>query len=93
MLLDDDECRIEYSWDHEFTGPEVRDYFFDHGMTIQDFADRNRLNRAIVYAVIHGRTKGKRGAGHTVKVLLCMKSGSILKHPEIEYVPLTKFMS
>lgn len=61
------------------TCEEVLAEFDRYGMTISGWARKHDLPRNIVHAVLHGRIKGRSGAGHKAAVLLGVKDGVILE--------------
>lgn len=61
------------------TCEEVLVEFDRYGMSISGWARQHDLPRQIVHDVLHGRSKGKRGAAHKAAVLLGIKDGVILE--------------
>lgn len=57
------------------TPEQVRAEFDARGMSISDFASKHDLSRAIVYGVLSGNKKGRRGESHRAAVLLGIKAG------------------
>ena len=47
------------------------------GVSIANWARRNKINAATVYAVLSGRSPGRFGESHKAAVLLGMKEGTI----------------
>jgi gp16 family phage-associated protein len=62
----------------------LRQAFEDAGVCVSDWADSHGFARASVYAVLHGRTKGRRGEAHRIAVALGLKSAQSLSltHPQ-----------
>lgn len=52
---------------------DVKRRFEARGETITEWAEANGFSREEVYALLNGRTKGKRGRAHRIAVLLGMK--------------------
>lgn len=61
------------------TPEQVRADFESKGQSIADWARKNGFGRSLVYEVLAGRKKCKRGASHRVAVLLGLKRGEIVK--------------
>lgn len=59
------------------TPQEVRADFERRGKTIRQFAREIGVNDRIVYEVLRGRFKGRRGQAHKAAVLLGLKDGVI----------------
>lgn len=60
------------------TPEEVRAEFDRLGMTVADFARRHGFrNPGIVYQVLSGEKKGRRGEAHRAAVLLGLKQGIV----------------
>lgn len=57
------------------TTEQVRAEFDARGMSIADFARKHGLSLAIVYGVLSGEKKGRRGESHRAAVLLGIKAG------------------
>jgi gp16 family phage-associated protein len=53
---------------------EVRRWFFDEGLTVVGWARRHGLPPAAVYALLAGRTRGRRGQAHLAAIALGLKS-------------------
>lgn len=49
-------------------------WFETHGVSVSDWAARNGFDRELVYAVLNGRTKGRRGVSHRIAVALGIKA-------------------
>lgn len=61
---------------------EVRLGFYQAGVTVTAWANANGLNPAVVYALLSGRARGRRGQSHRAAVALGLKtSGSLLLQP------------
>jgi gp16 family phage-associated protein len=56
---------------------EIRKDFERRGKTFRDWAREHGVSDRIVYGVIHGRFKGRRGQAHRVAVLLGLKDGIV----------------
>ncbi|MCF7223107.1 DNA-binding protein [Lysobacter sp. TLK-CK17T] len=56
---------------------EVRKDFERKGITIMSFARDHGLSPGIVYQLLSGQKKGRRGEAHRAAVLLGMKEGVI----------------
>lgn len=54
---------------------EVKDWFDYHGLAVTQWATRHGFEPAHVYALLAGRTRGKRGSAHRIAVALRIKSG------------------
>ncbi len=59
------------------TAADVREDFFARGETVTGWASRNGFERHAVYAVLSGRTVGRRGAAHRIAVALGIKAAPI----------------
>lgn len=59
------------------TATEVRKDFDRRGISIAQFARDNGLNQGIVYQVLSGAKKGRRGEAHRAAVLLGIKAGEV----------------
>lgn len=59
------------------TREQVRKDLDRRGVSIASFARANGLNQAIVYQVLSGQKKGRRGEAHRAAVLLGLKEGVI----------------
>lgn len=55
---------------------EIRKRFDAAGVSVSDWAQANGLERQVVYALLAGRTRGRRGEAHRAAVALGMKRGS-----------------
>jgi gp16 family phage-associated protein len=55
------------------TPSEVRQWFFEHGISVTDWARKNGFRRDVVYAALAGRTRGYRGQAHAVALALGLK--------------------
>ena len=51
----------------------VRQLFEGQGVTVSEWADEHGFARQTVYAVLGGRSKGRRGEAHAVSVALGLK--------------------
>lgn len=52
---------------------EIRDAFVEAGLSVTDWADMHGFRRESVYAVLSGRSKGRRGQAHKIAVALGLK--------------------
>jgi len=59
------------------TPEEARAQFDLTGVSIAGWARDHGFSRAMVYAVLSGKKKGKRGSAHKIAVLLGIKEGVI----------------
>ena len=59
------------------TAAEVLDKLDKAGLSIAEWARRNKVGEASTYAVLSGRSSGRYGKGHQIAVLLGMKEGTI----------------
>jgi gp16 family phage-associated protein len=59
------------------TRDEVRADFDRRGVSLRAWARQNGVSDRIVYEVMRGRFKGRRGSAHKVAVLLGLKDGVI----------------
>ncbi|EBQ9987691.1 DNA-binding protein [Salmonella enterica subsp. enterica serovar Oranienburg] len=59
------------------TPQEVRAEFNRVGQPVSKWADEHGFNRSLVYAVLAGRKKCKRGIAHKIAVMLSLKDGVI----------------
>jgi len=57
------------------TAAEVRDELDRRGMTIRETAREIGVSERVVYELLRGRFKGRRGQAHKAAVLLGMKDG------------------
>jgi len=55
---------------------QVRQDFDQRGISVASFAREHGLSQGIVYQVLSGQKKGRRGEAHRAAVLLGMKVGS-----------------
>lgn len=58
---------------------DVRQRFDAAGVSVSDWACAQGLNPAIVYALLSGRVRGRRGQAHRAAVALGLKRGSELQ--------------
>lgn len=56
---------------------QAKEDFIEQGLTIQAFAKENGLSAGVVYEVLRGRLKGRRGQAHKAAVLLGLKRGIV----------------
>lgn len=54
----------------------IKDWFDANGISITDWAASRGYKRDQVYAVLNGRTTGRRGQAHAIAVALGLKSAS-----------------
>ena len=59
------------------TVDEVRADLDRRGKSIREWAREHGISDRIVYAVLHGRFKGRRGQAHKAAVLLGLKDGIV----------------
>lgn len=59
------------------TREQVKEEFERRGQPVRQWARQNGFSDRIVYEVLRGRIKGKRGEAHRVAVLLGLKDGVI----------------
>lgn len=59
------------------TSDEVRAEIERRGKTIREVAKEIGVNERIVYEVLRGRFKGRRGQAHKAAVLLGLKAGIV----------------
>lgn len=59
------------------TSDEVRAEIERRGKTIREVAQEIGVNERIVYEVLRGRFKGRRGQAHKAAVLLGLKAGIV----------------
>lgn len=64
---------------------EARAWLERHGVTATEWARANGFEPAVVYALLSGRTHGRRGHAHHAAVALGLKGGA----PDGETPPLT----
>ncbi|NUZ06718.1 DNA-binding protein [Piscinibacter koreensis] len=55
------------------TPKQAKAEFEERGLPISSWADERGFSRALVYAVLAGRKKGKRGVSHEIAVALGIK--------------------
>jgi gp16 family phage-associated protein len=55
---------------------EIRQRFDAAGVSVSDWAQAHGLERQVVYSLLAGRTRGRRGEAHRAAVALGMKRGS-----------------
>lgn len=53
----------------------TRQRFFDQGISVVEWARSNGFDVHLVYAVLSGRSKARRGEGHRIAVALGLKAG------------------
>ncbi len=51
----------------------IRKQFFDHGLTVVEWARAHQFDVHLVYGVLSGRTKARRGESHRIAVALGLK--------------------
>lgn len=54
----------------------IKQLFVDHGRSIGEWADSRGFSRPMVYAVLNGRSTGRRGMAHHIALALGLKSVS-----------------
>ncbi len=54
----------------------IKQLFIDHGRAIGEWADSRGFSRPMVYAVLNGRSTGRRGMAHRIALALGLKSVS-----------------
>lgn len=59
--------------DRLLTAREARNWFYDEGISMTDWAREHGFPRQAVYAVLSGRSRCTRGRGHRIAVALGMK--------------------
>lgn len=57
------------------TLPEVRDWFFQEGLPVTEWARQHGFRPEAIYSLLAGRTRGSRGQAHRAAVALGLKSG------------------
>jgi gp16 family phage-associated protein len=62
---------------HVKTGVEVKAEFNRRGQAITAWAREHGFSPSLVFEVLRGRIKGRRGMAHEIAVLLGMKVGTI----------------
>lgn len=60
------------------TSKQARAQLDEQGLSIAQFSRNNDLSAPIVYQVLNGLKKGRRGQAHKAAVLLGMKRGVVL---------------
>jgi gp16 family phage-associated protein len=60
------------------TPEQVRADFEHRGQSIADWARKHGVSRSLVYEILKGRKKCKRGQCHRVAVLLGLKHGELV---------------
>ena len=58
------------------TPVEVKRWFYEHGVSVTDWAKQHGFQREVVYAALAGRTRGYRGQAHEVALALGLKQPS-----------------
>jgi len=61
------------------TPAQARAEFDRRGQSISAWARQHKVGRSLVYEILAGRKKCKRGASHKVAVLLGLKLGEIVE--------------
>lgn len=61
------------------TGAQARAEFDRKGLSIAEWARDHGFSRSLVYEVLAGRKKCRRGDSHKIAVLLGMKHGEIVR--------------
>ena len=61
------------------TGEQARAEFDRKGISIAQWARDHKVGRSLVYEVLAGRKKCRRGDAHKIAVLLGMKDGEIVQ--------------
>jgi gp16 family phage-associated protein len=56
----------------------IKDWFDANGLSITEWAAARGYKRDQVYAVLNGRTSGRRGQAHAIAVALGLKAESML---------------
>ena len=51
----------------------IRQQFYDHGLTVVEWARTHDFDVHLVYGVLSGRTKARRGESHRIAVALGLK--------------------
>lgn len=59
------------------TPAQVRSEFDRKGTTVSEWAREHGFGPSLVFEVLEGRVKARRGKGHNIAVLLGMKDGEI----------------
>jgi gp16 family phage-associated protein len=55
------------------TKEQVQEWFETHGIAISDWAKENGFTANVVYTLLSGRTRGRRGEAHRAAIALGMK--------------------
>lgn len=63
---------------------QVREDFDRRGISVASFAREHGLSQGIVYQVLSGQKKGRRGEAHRAAVLLGLKAGVITQRENHE---------
>ncbi|CAB3736331.1 hypothetical protein LMG24238_06219 [Paraburkholderia sediminicola] len=63
---------------HTLSLEEARANFEAQGVAVTDWAEAHGFKREDVYAVLNGRTKGRRGQAHCIAVALGLKSTEVV---------------
>ncbi len=63
------------------TREQVREEFDRKGITIAKWARENEFSEPMVYQVLSGKKKGRRGSAHNIAIALGIKDG-VLNIPE-----------
>ena len=53
---------------------QTKQWFFDNGISVTDWAKQNGFRPQQVYALLNGKTRGVRGSSHRVAVALGVKA-------------------
>lgn len=59
------------------TPEQAKEHLEQQGISVAEFARTNNLPYGIVYQVLSGKKKGRRGAAHKAAVLLGIKHGVV----------------
>ncbi len=57
------------------TPADARDWLDRHGVSVSDWARINGFDPAVVFALLSGRTRGRRGRAYQAAVALGLRSG------------------
>lgn len=57
-----------------FTVSEVKNWFESSGTPVSSWADENGFPRDVVYALLSGRVRGRRGIAHRAALALRLKA-------------------
>lgn len=76
--VDSDDCEWQHfcmnsSNCHRRSLQQAREWFDIHGISVTEWAQSRGFERATVYAVLSGRTRGRRGQAHAIAVALGLK--------------------